>query len=313
MPSTPSPTNKRPLIIGTRSSPLALAQAHEVRARLMARFDLEQDMLQIKTITTTGDRITDRPLKDIGGKGLFTKEVEEELLAETIDIAVHSMKDMPTEQPNGLVLDTYLPREDVRDALISPSFKAIAELPEGAVIGTSSTRRKAQILNRRPDLTIVPFRGNVQTRLKKLDQNVASCTFLAQAGLNRLQLTEVPATSIDTSVMLPAPAQGAIGIERRMNDESIAALLSEIHDQKTALCLDAERSFLAGLGGSCETPVAALATHDTDGGILHAEILRPDGSESVIRTCSFTHDTAANVGEQLAQGLLKDVGSNFFT
>lgn len=204
-------------------------------------------------IKTTGDDRSmidaDRPLKEIGNKGLFTKEIEEAMLEGRIDIAVHSMKDMPVEQPEGgLVLDCYLPREDTRDAFVSLKYKAISDLPEGAVVGTSSLRRKAQLLNRRPDLTIVEFRGNVQTRLKKLGDGVAEATFLAMAGLNRLGMDDVPKTAIPTGGdMLNAVAQGAIGIERREDDLRAKEMLAAIHDHETGLRLAAERAFLGAL------------------------------------------------------------------
>src|SRR5210317_1892418 len=223
------PTPASPLKIGTRGSPLALAQAYETRSRLSQAFDLSEDCFEIIVIKTTGDRILDRPLKEIGGKGLFTKEIEEDLLSGKIDIAAHSMKDMPTLQPDGLILDTYLPREDVRDAFVSPSLSSLDDLAKGAVVGTSSLRRRAQLLNRRADLNVVEFRGNVQTRLKKLADGVAECTFLAAAGLNRLKMQDVPATPIDADDMLPAVAQGAIGIERRIGDDTTAELLQAIH------------------------------------------------------------------------------------
>jgi hydroxymethylbilane synthase len=187
----------QPLKIGTRGSPLALAQAVETRDRLMAALDLPMDAFDIVVIKTTGDRIIDRPLSEIGGKGLFTKEIEESLLNGGIDIAVHSMKDMPVELPHGLIIECYLPREDVRDAFVSRSVKRIADLEIGAVVGTSSLRRRAQLINRRPDLKVVEFRGNVQTRLRKLDDGVALATFLAAAGLNRLGLAEI-GTPIET-------------------------------------------------------------------------------------------------------------------
>ena len=216
----PSPAS--PLKIGTRGSPLALAQAYETRRRLAASFDLPEEAFEIVVIKTTGDDraliAADKPLKELGGKGLFTKEIEEDLLSGAIDIAVHSMKDMPVLQPEGLLLDTYLPREDTRDAFVSPTLASLHDLAEGAVVGTSSLRRRAQLLNRRPDLNVVEFRGNVQTRLKKLSDGVAECTFLAMAGLNRLNMDDVPATAISADDMLPAVAQGAIGIERRADD-----------------------------------------------------------------------------------------------
>jgi hydroxymethylbilane synthase len=223
----PSPAS--PLKIGTRGSPLALAQAYETRQRLMAAFDLDEACFEIIVIKTTGDRILDRPLKEIGGKGLFTKEIEEDMLSGKIDIAVHSMKDMPTLQPDGLVLDTYLPREDVRDAFVSLNYDTLESLPHGSNLGSSSLRRRAQLMLKRPDLNVVEFRGNVQTRLKKLQDNVADATFLAAAGLNRLGMSEIIKSYLETDVMLPAVAQGAIGIERRQDDARSAHLLAAIH------------------------------------------------------------------------------------
>ena len=306
----PSPAH--PLKIGTRGSPLALAQAYETRSRLMAAFDLPEDAFDIQVIKTTGDRVQDRPLKEIGGKGLFTKEIEEALLSGAIDIAVHSMKDMPVEQPKGLILATYLPREDVRDAFVSLKHAGLADLPQGAIVGTSSLRRRAQLLNRRPDLSVVEFRGNVQTRLKKLGDNVAEATFLAMAGLNRLSMDDVPRSAIDARDMLPAVAQGAIGIEHRLNDDATGALLAAIHHTETGQRLAAERAFLAALDGSCETPIAGLA--ELDGGTLHlrGEILRTDGSEALADQISGPISDAAAMGETLARDLLGRAGDGFF-
>ncbi|SFU21692.1 hydroxymethylbilane synthase [Sedimentitalea nanhaiensis] len=308
--NTPSPS--APLKIGTRGSPLALAQAHETRDRLAQAFDLPPQAFRIVVIKTTGDAVQDRPLKEIGGKGLFTKEIEEALLSGGIDIAVHSMKDMPVLQPEGLVLDTYLPREDVRDAFISSTKSALTDLAPGAVVGTSSLRRKAQLLNRRPDLNVVEFRGNVQTRLKKLGQGVAECTFLAMAGLNRLGRSDVPATPIDESDMLPAVAQGAIGIERRGDDTATADMLAAIHDTITGQRLAAERAFLAALDGSCETPIAGLAV--LEGGILRlrGEVLRPDGSEAIADDKSCPVAEGAELGRAMAADLLSQAGAGFF-
>ena len=312
--SLPSPAS--PLKIGTRGSPLALAQAYETRNRLMAAFDLPEEAFDIVVIKTTGDNRAmidaDRPLKEIGNKGLFTKEIEEAMLDGQIDIAVHSSKDMPVEQPVGLILDVFLPREDVRDAFVSPAFQAIADLPEGAVVGTSSLRRRAQLLNTRPDLNVVEFRGNVQTRLKKLADGVASCTFLAQAGLNRLNMNEVPATPIDVDDMLPAIAQGAIGIERRSDDTRAADLLSAIHHAETANRLSAERALLAGLDGSCETPIAGLAQIDGTNLRLVGQVLRPDGSEAILTELSGDISDAVNLGADMAQNLLAKAGPGFF-
>lgn len=227
------PVPTKPLKIGTRGSPLALAQAHETRARLAAAFDLPHEAFAIQVIQTTGDRIIDRPLKEIGGKGLFTREIEQAMLDGSIDIAVHSMKDMPTLQPDGLLLDTYLPREDVRDAFIALDGGTLADLPDGGVVGTSSLRRQAQLRLRRPDLQVVEFRGNLQTRLRKLGDKVADATFLAMAGLKRLKMDDVTRTPIEVEDMLPAVAQGAIGIERRANDLRAADMLAAIHDRLT--------------------------------------------------------------------------------
>jgi hydroxymethylbilane synthase len=291
---------------------LALAQAYETRERLARAFDLPAEAFEIVVIKVTGDAIQDRPLKDIGGKGLFTREIEEDLLSGKIDIAVHSMKDMPTVQPSGLLLNTYLPREDVRDAFVSPTLSGIDGLPDGAVVGTSSLRRRAQLLNRRPDLKVVEFRGNVQTRLKKLHDGVAECTFLAAAGLNRLKMHDVAATPIDPGEMLPAVAQGAIGIERRSGDETTAALLEAIHHVETGNRLAAERSFLLTLDGSCETPIAGLA--EIDGSTLHlrGEVLRPDGSQSVAGDRTGPISDGAAMGRDLAAELLNRAGSGFF-
>ena len=308
--SLPSPGN--PLKIGTRGSPLALAQAHETRERLGRAFELPPEAFEIVIITTTGDRVQDRPLKELGGKGLFTREIEQDLLSGQIDIAVHSMKDMPVLQPEGLVLDTFLPREDVRDAFVSPGFTSIGELGQGAVVGTSSLRRKAQLLNRRPDLQVVEFRGNVQTRLRKLADGVAQCTFLAMAGLNRLNAQNVPATAIDAADMLPAVAQGAIGIERRKDDSHTAAMLEAIHDTPTGHRLAAERAFLAALDGSCETPIAGLAELDGKTLRLRGEVLRPDGSEALAddQTGNITDGPA--MGREMAVKLLERAGDGFF-
>ena len=306
----PSPGN--PLKIGTRGSPLALAQAHETRERLGRAFDLPPEAFEIVIITTTGDRVQDRPLKELGGKGLFTREIEQDLLSGQIDIAVHSMKDMPVLQPEGLVLETFLPREDVRDAFVSPGFTSIGELEQGAVVGTSSLRRKAQLLNRRPDLQVVEFRGNVQTRLKKLADGVAQCTFLAMAGLNRLNAQNVPATAIDVADMLPAVAQGAIGIERRKDDSRTAAMLEAIHDTPTGHRLAAERAFLAALDGSCETPIAGLAELDGTTLRLRGEVLRPDGSEALADDLTGSVADGPAMGREMAIKLLDRAGNGFF-
>jgi len=307
------PDPKSPLRIGTRGSPLALAQAYETRERLSIAFGLSLDSFEIVVIKTTGDIVLNRPLKEIGGKGLFTKEIEEALLQESIDIAVHSMKDMPVQQPDGLILDTFLPREDVRDAFVSRIHKSLADIPQGATVGTSSLRRKAQLMSKRPDLKIVEFRGNVQTRLKKLDDGVAECTFLAVAGLNRLKMEDIITAPISTDEMLPAVAQGAIGIERREKDIKVATMLEAIHNSTTGLLLSAERAFLEALDGSCETPIAGLAEFKNENLRFRGEILKTDGSEVYSDEQVVSKEDATLVGIEMAHKLLSQAGNDFFS
>jgi hydroxymethylbilane synthase len=268
----------QPLLrIGTRGSPLALAQAQDVRRRLAAANGLDLDSIAIEIIKTSGDRIQDRPLSEVGGKGLFTKEIEDALIAGSIDLAVHSMKDVATRLPDGLVIAAMLEREDVRDAFLSPTVKTPLDLPKGATVGTSSLRRQAQILNLRPDLRVVVFRGNVETRLRKLAEGVAEATFLAMAGLRRLGLAEKATCAIPSEQMLPAVAQGAVGVEIRADDRRAARLLEPLRHRPTEICVSAERAFLARLDGSCRTPIAGLAEF-RDGSIrFRGEILSPDG------------------------------------
>ncbi len=305
---------KRPLRIATRGSPLALAQAHEVRDRLRAAHaGLESDdAVEIRTYRTTGDRIQSRPLGEIGGKGLFTKEIEEALLDGSADIAVHSMKDMPTELPDGLVIDALLPREDPRDALISLSAKSISELPMGARIGTASLRRQAILLSVRPDFRIEPLRGNVGTRLGRIEQGDFDATLLAVAGLNRLGLKDAPRTPIDPDDMLPAPCQGAIGIECRADDAETRKIVAALNDEPTTICVAAERAFLAALDGSCRTPIAGLACL-ADGRVsLRGMIVRPDGSETHAAQNDAPAADAALLGRMLGEALRARAGSGFF-
>ena len=306
------PTPDEPLKIGTRGSPLALAQAHETRDRIARAFDLAAEAFEIVVIKTTGDRVLDRPLKEIGGKGLFTREIEDALTGGDIDIAVHSMKDMPTLQPEGLVIDCYLPREDVRDAFVSPLFGSISELPQGAVVGSSSLRRRAQLALRRPDLHLVEFRGNVQTRLKKLEDGVAVATFLAMAGLSRLGMLDVARGAVDPDEMLPAVAQGCIGVERRADDARTGAMLAAIADHDSALRMAAERAFLARLDGSCQTPIAGLAVLKGDRLHLRGEILRPDGSEVIAGEREGPARDGAAMGTDLANELRARAPADFF-
>ena len=306
------PSPARPLKIGTRGSPLALWQAHEVRRCLMEGFALPEAAFEVVVIKVTGDQIQDKALREIGGKGLFTREIEEALLDGGIDIAVHSMKDMPVLQPEGLVLDCYLKRADVRDAFVSPRYGAIDDLPQGAVVGSSSLRRRAQVALRRPDLRLVEFRGNVQTRMRKLEEGVADATFLAMAGLTRLGMADVARSAMAPEEMLPAVAQGAIGVERRLADARVAALLAAIHDRETGLRLAAERAFLARLDGSCETPIAGLALVEGTALWLRGEILRPDGSASVAGEMRGPVSDGAALGAALAEDLLRRAGPGFF-
>jgi hydroxymethylbilane synthase len=268
-----------PIRIGTRGSPLALAQAHETRDRLVAAHGLDPDIVEVVVISTTGDQIQDRPLAEIGGKGLFTRELEEQLHDGRIDMAVHSMKDMPAELPSGLEICCLLEREDPRDAFLSPVAGSISGLAHGATVGSSSVRRVAQLKHIRPDLNIVGFRGNVQTRLRKLSEGVAAATFLACAGLNRLGMTEHITCTIEPDEMLPAVAQGAIGIEIASTNERARGLLEPLNHPQTSLRVNAERAFLAELDGSCRTPLAGHATLHKDTLKLRVQALTLDGAK----------------------------------
>jgi hydroxymethylbilane synthase len=297
--------------IGTRASPLALAQAHQVRALLATAHGVSENDIAITAFRTTGDRITDRPLSEAGGKGLFTKELEEALLAGTIDLAVHSSKDMPGELPDGLVLDVFLEREDVRDAFISLSAPGLAALPSGSRLGTSSLRRAAQMKRYRPDLAIVPFRGNVGTRLDKLANGVADATLLAVAGLNRLGQAERITQYLDPLVFPPAPAQGAIGIEIRAGDDATTAIVAPLHDAPTGVAVRAERAFLIRLEGSCRTPIAAYTRQDGATLTLLGQVLTPDGTEAYSATMTGSTDRPEALGTTLADALLREAGPDF--
>ncbi len=293
---------KTSLKIGTRGSPLAVIQAEEVRDRLLAQH--EGVSVEIVVIRTTGDKVQDRTLAEIGGKGLFTKEIEEALFDRGIDIAVHSMKDVETVLPDGLGISTLLPREDPRDAFISNKADSLAALPAGSVVGTASLRRKAQVRMVRPDLDVQPFRGNVNTRLRKLNDGEADATMLAYSGLRRLDMADVATCVMDPDDMLPAVAQGAIGVEGRNDDTQTLELLSSIHDLDTAYQVDAERALLAALDGSCRTPIAALAELTGDSGLrLRGLVASPDGSVShtVFREGSVSEAAALgrDAGEEL--------------
>lgn len=302
------------LRIGTRGSKLALRQAAELKERLGRAHEALQatDAIEIVVIRTTGDRVTDRLLADIGGKGLFTKEIEEALLESRIDLAVHSLKDMPTVLPEGLAIAGHLPREDARDALIAPGARSLADLPPGTMIGTASLRRQAQLLRARPDLRIVPLRGNVDTRLAKIAAGEAAATVLALAGLKRLGRAHEAAAILSPEEMLPAPAQGVIAVEIRAADERARNLLAAIDHRPTALCAACERALLGALDGSCRTPIAALATLDGNRIALDAMVISPDGSECHRLTHATTTSRARELGREIGDALRAAAGPGFF-
>lgn len=292
--------------IGTRGSPLAIAQAHEVRDRLKAAHGWKDDEIAIVVIKTTGDQVLDRPLAEIGGKGLFTKELEHALFDDEIDIAVHSMKDMQTELPDGLTIGAVLEREDVRDAFVSLHYSGIDSLPEGATVGTSSLRRQSQLLHVRPDLNVINFRGNIQTRLNKLADGVADATFLAMAGLKRLGMIDKATAPITIEQMLPAVAQAAIGIEIRADDETTRRNISALNHSQTAIAVTAERAFLRRLEGSCRTPIGGYA--ELIDGQLHfrGQLLTTDGMRSYSARRTGDPANAEQLGISAADEILSN-------
>lgn len=298
--------------IGTRGSRLALAQAREVRDRLVAAHGLKEGDVAIETIQTTGDRVRDRPLAEIGGKGLFIKEIEEALIDGRVDLAVHSMKDMPAQLPRGLVISCLLKREDARDALVSHTTRSLEALPEGAVVGTSSVRRAAQLRALRPDLEIVPFRGNVDTRLAKLARREAEATILACAGLNRLELARDIATPLSEDVMLPAVAQGAIGVEVRAADRHMRDFLHPLNDAATERRVAAERAFLVLLDGSCRTPLAGHAELKGLRMVFRGMALLPDGSEVYEAAREGSPIEAEAMGREVAEEIKARAGGRIF-
>jgi hydroxymethylbilane synthase len=300
------------LRIGSRGSPLALVQAREVLSRLSAACGVRPEEIEIKVIRTPGDAIQDRPLAEAGGKGLFTKEIEEALLAGAIDLAVHSSKDMPTLLPAGLVLSGFLPREDARDAFISRVAKTLRDLPVGAVVGTASLRRQALVKRLRPDLTIVPLRGNVETRLRKLEAGDMHATILAVAGLKRLGLLSAATAILEIDEFLPAVGQGAIGIETRADDGATRALVDKVNDADTATALAAERAFLAELDGSCRTPIGGHARVANDAVRFRGIIVRPDGSEAFEVVREGRRTDAAALGADAGRELKRRAGADFF-
>ena len=303
------------LRIGTRGSPLALIQAEETRRRLADAHPAlaVPGAVEIVVIRTTGDKVQDRPLSEIGGKGLFTKEIEDGLLDRSLDLAVHSMKDMPTWLPDGLVIGALLPREDPRDALFArDGAGSLAALKPGAVVGTSSLRRQAQVLALRPDLSIVPFRGNVGTRLAKLDAGTVDATLLALAGLKRLGRTDRVSAILEPEEMLPAAAQGAIGIECRAGDAPVRRLLDALHCRDTGDRVAAERSLLTTLEGNCRTPIAALADLAPDDTLtLTSRVALPDGSEMHEDRRSGPRTEAVQLGAEAGEALRRRIGPRF--
>jgi hydroxymethylbilane synthase len=300
------------LRIGSRGSPLALVQAREVANRLAKAGGFAPERVEIKAIRTTGDAIVDRPLAEAGGKGLFTREIEEALLSGAIDLAVHSSKDMPTVLPGGLVLAAFLPREDARDALISRKAKSLHDLPYGAVVGTASLRRQALLKHLRPDLAIAPLRGNVETRLRKLESGAFDATVLAVAGLKRLGLLAAATALLGLDEFLPAVGQGAIGIETRDDDGKTRALVAAIDDADTAAALATERAFLAVLDGSCRTPIAGHARVAGDVIRFRGLIAKADGSEALDVSREGRRADAAALGADAGRELKARAGPGFF-
>jgi hydroxymethylbilane synthase len=298
--------------IGTRGSALALAQASEARAGLMAAHGLPEEAFAVEVISTSGDRIQDKPLSEAGGKGLFTKEIEEALLAGRIDLAVHSSKDMPTRLPDGLELSAFLPREDPRDAFIGRMAKRIADLPEGATIGSSSLRRQALLMKMRPDLKVVLFRGNVPTRLKKLADGQVDGTLLAYAGLKRLALAHVVTDLMPVEEFPPAPGQGAICVETRIGDKRVSEIVAPLNHAETAAALHCERAFLAVLDGSCRTPIAGYASVEGENLSFSGMILRPDGREAHSIERKGKAAGAAAIGRAAGEALRGKAGPGFF-
>jgi hydroxymethylbilane synthase len=301
-----------PLRIGTRGSPLALVQARTVRERLAAALGRAADTIELRIIRTTGDTIVDRPLAEEGGKGLFTKEIEEALIRGDIDLAVHSAKDMPTFLPRGLMLAACLEREDPRDVLISKKAKTLQDLPQGAKVGTASLRRQAIMKRARPDLEVAPLRGNVETRLRKLDGGEADAIILALAGLKRLGLEDRATRIMSADEFLPAAGQGAIAIETREDDTATRALLAKIDHADTSTAVAAERAFLAVLDGSCKTPIGAHAIIEDETVRFRGLIARPDGSAAHDTSAAGQRTDAVKIGESCARELKQRAGAGFF-
>jgi hydroxymethylbilane synthase len=300
------------LRIGTRGSPLAMVQARTVRSRLAAATGVKEDTIELVVIRTTGDIIQDRTLAEEGGKGLFTKEIEEALLGQRIDLAVHSAKDMPTILPEGLILAACLEREDPRDVFISRKARMLAELPRSASLGTTSPRRQAIAKRMRPDLTIVPLRGNVETRLRKLDNDDVDATLLALAGLKRLGLAEHATNIMSAEEFLPAVGQGAIGIEVRADNSRLRDILAHIDHADTSTAVACERAFLAALDGSCKTPIAGHATISGNAVQFRGLIARPDGTAAHDISGTGNRKDAATMGADAGREIKHRAGPGFF-
>jgi hydroxymethylbilane synthase len=299
------------LRIGSRGSALALVQARLVQGLLATAHGVPAERIEIRTITTSGDKLPDAPLSEVGGKGLFSKEIEAALEAGEIDLGVHSSKDMATSLPDGLVLGAFLEREDIRDAFVSLSVKTLDEMPMGAKLGSSSLRRSAQMLRHRPDLTIVPFRGNVDTRLRKLREGVADATLLAVAGLKRLGRESEITAYLDAEAFPPAPGQGAIGIEIRAEDGRASDLIKVLDHIPTSISVRAERALLGALDGSCRTAIGAVSRIDGQRLMLKGEILSPDGRLEISGSLAGTIADAEALGHELGQILRDKAGSDF--
>jgi hydroxymethylbilane synthase len=300
------------LRIGTRGSPLALVQARMVKAKLCEAFGIDADDIELVVIRTSGDIIQDRPLAEEGGKGLFTKEIEEALLQGAVDLAVHSAKDMPTLSQPGLMLAACLQREDPRDAFISRKAKSLASLPRGATLGTASLRRQAIAMRARPDLRVVPLRGNVETRLRKLDNGQVDATILALAGLKRLGLADQATRIMNPEEFLPAVGQGAIGIETRQDNTHVRDMLARIDHADTSTAVACERAFLAALDGSCKTPIAGHATLAGDALNFRGLIAKPDGSAAHDLAANGHRGDAVKIGGETGHALKRLAGPGFF-
>ncbi|MGK9202868.1 MULTISPECIES: hydroxymethylbilane synthase [Sinorhizobium] len=303
----------KPFRIGTRGSPLAMAQTHETRDRLAAAHGLPPEMFEIVILSTKGDRITDRSLAEIGGKGLFTEELEQQLLSGDLDFAVHSSKDMPTKLPDGLFLSAFLPREDIRDAFVGRSAERLADLPQGATVGSSSLRRQALIRRLRPDIDVITYRGQVETRLRKLAEGQVDGTLLAFAGLKRLGMEHVPTELLDPEEFPPAPAQGAICVEARIGDDRINTLLAAIDDPRTHEAVSCERGFLATLDGSCRTPIAGYAQSDGTHIRFAGMILTPDGTTCHQIEIDGRAADAERLGQEAGERIRAKAGPGFFS